>query len=100
REHVREQVSPRPGPYRAAHAQAMVDRADALWEAADGGEPAQVARRDLEIDNVRRAMAYAAETDPDLGLRLWRRLHPMWSNGRMPEASVTFKRVTARERAI
>ena len=98
REHVREQVSPRPGPYRAAHAQAMVDRADALWEAADGGEHDQVARMDLEIDNVRRAMAYAAETEPDLGLRLWRRLHPMWSNGRMPEAIETFNRLTALER--
>lgn len=79
----------------AAHAAAVAARADTLWLAADGGDGKAIDRMALDLDNDRRALAFFVAQDPDRGLRLWRRMHGLWSNGRAREAVDWCERLAA-----
>ena len=52
----------------------------------------------LDLDNDRRALATFVQHDPDLGLRLWRRMHPLWASGRLAEALDWFERLRGPDR--
>jgi DNA-binding CsgD family transcriptional regulator len=74
----------------AAHAQAVARRAQSAWEAVDHGELEAAAAMELDIDNNRRALGELTRIDADAALRLWRRMHPTWMNGRLLEGIERF----------
>ena len=64
-----------------------------MWDEADRGEPDHARSMEADLDNDRRALSYAVAMNPDLGLRLWRRMHSVWANGRLVEAIDWFERL-------
>ncbi|HEY6571555.1 MAG TPA: LuxR C-terminal-related transcriptional regulator [Candidatus Limnocylindrales bacterium] len=94
RDHVRA-TTPDPDALAAAHAWAVSARAEAAWAAIDGGDAGGAAAMELDIDNNRRAIIELTRIDADAALRLWRRMHPAWMNGRLHEAIERFDPIRA-----